>query len=220
MCEKQVTQMAMPRADAAPRPDRRVNKTRKALKEALTDLILDRGYESVTVQDIIDRADVGRSTFYAHFIDKDDLLMAIFADLQVPGPDTTKWTADDPAFSWTIDLFRHFGSGKRLFSAVTSSQSGALARRETQRWLEELAGAELNRLRIARKVDPMTLETVVSFLIGTFVGFMDWWMRPENEQLTAEQVDQAFRSLVLPGVSNVLKLEIQVPEGIEGTRSK
>jgi AcrR family transcriptional regulator len=209
-----MTRMAMPRDDAPARPDRRVNKTRKALKEALADLILERGYESVTVQHVIDRADVGRSTFYAHFIDKDDLLMAIFADLQVPGPDTTKWMANDPAFGWTLDLFRHFGSGKRLFSAVSSSQSGALARRETQHWLEELARAELNRLRIVPKVDRMTLETVVSFLVGTFLGFMDWWMRPENEQLTAEQVDQAFRALVLPGVGRVLKLEIEVPRAI------
>jgi AcrR family transcriptional regulator len=206
--------MAIGRDDTAPRPDRRVNKTRKALKDALTDLILEKGYESITVQDVIDRADVGRSTFYAHFIDKDDLLMAIFADLQVPGPDTAAWKGDDPAFSWTLDLFRHFGSGKRLFSAVTSSQSGALARRETKRWLEELARAELNRLRMARTVQRMTLETVVSFLVGTFLGFMDWWMHPENEQLTAEQVDQAFRALVLPGVSRVLRLEIEVPEAI------
>jgi AcrR family transcriptional regulator len=110
---KQVAQMAMPRDDSHSRPDRRVGKTRKALREALTDLILERGYESVTVQDLIDRADVGRSTFYAHFIDKDDLLMSIFAELQVPGPDTSRWTPDDPAFSWTLDLFRHFGSGKQ-----------------------------------------------------------------------------------------------------------
>ena len=67
------------------RPDRRVNRTRRALKEALTDLILEKGYEHVTVGDVLDRADVGRSTFYAHFVDKDALLMAILADLDVPG---------------------------------------------------------------------------------------------------------------------------------------
>jgi AcrR family transcriptional regulator len=64
--------VAIGRDETRPRPDRRVSKTRKALKEALTDLILEKGYEAVTVQDVIDRADVGRSTFYAHFIDKDD----------------------------------------------------------------------------------------------------------------------------------------------------
>ena len=201
-------------AQTRPRPDRRVGKTRKALKEALTDLILEKGYEEVTVQDVIDRADVGRSTFYAHFVDKDDLLMAILADLDVPSPDASSWKADDPAFGWTLALFRHFGSGRRLFKAVASSQSGALARRETTQRLEELARAELSRLKAARRLDAFRLELMVRFLVGTFIGFMDWWMREENDQLPAEVVDHAFRSLVLPGVSNVLGLDIELPTSL------
>jgi AcrR family transcriptional regulator len=196
------------------RPDRRIGKTRRALKEALTDLIVEEGYEAVTVQAVIDRADVSRSTFYAHFTDKDDLLMAILSDLQALGPDTASWKADDPAFGWTLELFRQFGAGKRLAKALTSSQSGALARRETTRWLEDLARAELSRLRAPRRLDPVKLETVVRFLVGTFIGFMDWWLREENERLSPETVDHAFRSLVLPGVANVLGLDIEVPSAL------
>jgi len=206
--------VAIGRDGTRPRPDRRISKTRRALKEALTDLILEKGYEEVTVQDVIDRADVGRSTFYAHFIDKDDLLMAILADLDVPGPDTSSWKANDPAFGWTLELFRHFGSGRRLFNAVASSQSGALARRETTRRLETLARAELSRLKAARRLDGFRLEMLVRFLVGTFIGFMDWWLRAENEHLPAEQVDHAFRSLVLPGVANALELEIELPTSL------
>jgi AcrR family transcriptional regulator len=206
--------VAIGRDGTGPRPDRRVGKTRRALKEALTDLILEKGYEEVTVQDVIDRADVGRSTFYAHFIDKDDLLMAILADLDVPGPDTSSWKANDPAFGWTLELFRHFGSGRRLFNAVASSQSGALARRETTQRLETLARAELSRLKAARRLDGFRLEMLVRFLVGTFIGFMDWWLRAENEHLPAEQVDHAFRSLVLPGVANALELEIESPTSL------
>src|SRR4029079_15081989 len=104
--------------DRGGKPDRRVARSRRALKEALTDLILEQGYESVTVQDVMDRADVGRSTFYAHFLDKDDLLMAILADVEMPAPDASSWTPDDPAFGWTLELFRHFGSGKRRFKGA------------------------------------------------------------------------------------------------------
>ena len=205
--------MAIGRDHTRHRPDRRVGKTRKALKEALTDLILEKGYEGVTVQDVIDRADVGRSTFYAHFVDKDDLMMAILSDLDVR-PDASARKPDDPAFGWTLELFRHFGSGRRLFKAVASSQSGALARRGTTDRLEKLARGELLRLRAAQKLDAFRLEMVVRFLVGTFIGFMDWWMREENEQLPAEQVDHAFRSLVLPGVSNVLELELELPNSL------
>ena len=206
--------MAIGRDQTRSRPDRRVGKTRKALKEALTDLILEKGYEGVTVQDVIDRADVGRSTFYAHYMDKDDLLMAILADLEMPAPDSASWTADDPAFGWTLELFRHFGSGKRLFKAVASSQSGALARRETTSRLEDLVRAELSRLRAARRLDAFRVETVVRFLVGTFIGFMDWWMREENEHLPAEVVDHAYRSLVLPGIANVLELDLELPKAL------
>ena len=202
------------RDDARARPDRRVGKTRKALKEALTDLILEEGYEGVTVQDVIDRADVGRSTFYAHFLDKNDLLMAVLSDLEMPGLDPDTWKPDDEAFGWTLALFEHFGSGKRLFKAVASSQSGALARRETVRRLEELARAELSRLRVARRLDAFQLETVTRFLVGTFMGFMEWWIREENEHLPAVEVDHAFRSLALPGVVSVLELDLALPRSL------
>ena len=198
----------------AGRPDRRIRKTRRALKEGLKDLILEKGYEAITVQDIIDRADISRSTFYSHFVDRDDLLLAILSDLQALGPDTSSWKADDPAFGWTLELFRQFGAGKRLAKALTTSQSGALARRETTRWLEDLARAELGRLRAPRRLDPVKLETVVRFIVGTFIGFMDWWMREENEHLPADAVDHAFRSLVLPGVANVLGLDIEIPTAL------
>ena len=214
MSRKQVLDMAIGRDHAPRRPDRRIGKTRKALKEALTDLILETGYEGVTVQDVIDRADVGRSTFYAHFVDKDDLLMAILADLEMPGLDPSSWKPDDPAFGWTLALFRHFGSGKRLFKAVASGQSGSLARRETTGRLEELVRAELSRLKAAHKLDAFQLETIVRYLVGTFIGFMDWWIREENDHLPAEQVDHTFRALALPGVADVLELGLELPTTI------
>lgn len=55
--------------------DRRVRRTRAALHRALIELMIERGYDRFTVQDILDRADIGRSTFYAHFRGKDDLLV-------------------------------------------------------------------------------------------------------------------------------------------------
>ncbi|MFF2397887.1 TetR/AcrR family transcriptional regulator [Nocardia sp. NPDC055165] len=59
----------------AEHPDRRVRRTRDTLHKALIELMIERGYDKVTVSDIIGRADVGRSTFYAHYRDKDDLLL-------------------------------------------------------------------------------------------------------------------------------------------------
>ena len=140
--------------------------------------------------------------------------MAILSDLQVPGPDMSGRKADDPAFGWTLELFHHFGSGRRLFKALASSQSGPPGQREMIAWLEDLARAELGRVRAGRKLEPVKLEWVVRFLVGTFMGFMVWWMREENEHLPAEQVDRAFRSLVLPGVASVLELDLELPKAL------
>ncbi|MFI9534781.1 TetR/AcrR family transcriptional regulator [Nocardia fusca] len=61
-------------------PDRRVRKTRSALHRALIELMMERPYDRITVSDVIARADVGRSTFYAHYRDKDELLVVSCAD--------------------------------------------------------------------------------------------------------------------------------------------
>lgn len=61
--------------------DRRVQRTRQLLQNALSELILEKAYEKITVQDVIDRANVGRSTFYAHFQDMDKLLLSGFEPL-------------------------------------------------------------------------------------------------------------------------------------------
>ena len=58
--------------------DRRVRRTRRILLDAFIALVLERGYDGLTVQDILDRADVGRSTFYAHYRDKETLLLSCF----------------------------------------------------------------------------------------------------------------------------------------------
>ena len=73
---------------AAKTPDRRVQRTRKLLQDALIALVLEKGYEAVTIQDIIDRANVGRSTFYAHFLDKQHLFLSGFEQLRQELADT------------------------------------------------------------------------------------------------------------------------------------
>ena len=64
-----------------PPEDRRVRRTRRLLRDALVSLVLERGYAGITVEDITDRADLGRATFYSHYTDKDDLLGQVVSDL-------------------------------------------------------------------------------------------------------------------------------------------
>jgi hypothetical protein len=85
------------------------------------------------------------------------------------------------------EQFRHFGSGKRLFKAGREQPKQRARPTRDDRRLEDLARAELSRLQAARKLDAFRLETVVRSSVGTFIGFMDWWMREENEHLPASR---------------------------------
>ena len=76
---------------AADRLDRRVRRTRHALQHAMVDLVLEKGYERVSVADVTERADVGRSTFYAHYRDKEDLFLSGLAGVTDPEERRASW---------------------------------------------------------------------------------------------------------------------------------
>ena len=99
--------------------DRRIQKTRQLLKDALISLILEKGFESVTIQEILDKANVGRSTFYMHFENKYELLHSCFEEFH------EMFEKHDPGASANIDgssfiltLFQLVGKNQRLCKAL------------------------------------------------------------------------------------------------------
>lgn len=72
----------MSRTNESRPPDRRVQRTRRLLHAAIIELIDEHGWDAITVQDVCQRADVGRSTFYVHFADKEELLVSGFGELR------------------------------------------------------------------------------------------------------------------------------------------
>lgn len=102
--------------------DRRVRRTRAALQRALHDLVLEKRYESITITDILDRADVGRSTFYTHFTDKDDLLLSALDHItaEIDAATHADGTID------TTPLFAHAGTHIELYRALSRGPAGAL----------------------------------------------------------------------------------------------
>ena len=115
-------------ASREPRIDRRIQKTRKLLSQALLDLILEKGYERVTVQDILDRANVGRSTFYTHYENKELLLrdgprnlgLSLFGGSDKPAarPET------DGRRMGFRPLFQHVSQNLQLAKAMVGKNSG------------------------------------------------------------------------------------------------
>src|SRR5215211_4419914 len=100
--------------------DRRSERTRQLLSAALIELMLEQRYDTITVQDIIDRANIGRSTFYAHYLDKEDLLMSGFTRLlDTLSPEHQQIGAGEyQALPGLAGFFQHVQDHHRLYKAL------------------------------------------------------------------------------------------------------
>jgi AcrR family transcriptional regulator len=107
--------------------DARVQRTQQALREALIALIIERGYEEVSVRAIIERAQVGNKTFYRHYQDKEELLYAVLADILVEGQSLLMpQISAEAAEQNTISLFRFVGQYADLFRVLLRSPAAEL----------------------------------------------------------------------------------------------
>lgn len=99
--------------------DRRIQKTKRSLTEALIQLILEKNYENVTIRDIIDKANVGRSTFYTHYESKEQLLMDGHNNLNVP-----LFTVENDTTLNFSNMFSHISENVNLAKAMIGKKGG------------------------------------------------------------------------------------------------
>jgi AcrR family transcriptional regulator len=144
--------------------DRRVRRTQRGLRDALIELILERGWDAVTVRDVCEAADVGRSTFYLHYADKENLLLSGFDELQDAMAEYGRG-AKHP-FAFAQPLLDHALGHERLFRAMVGRQSGQQMQWRFRDMLVTLIGQELGSL----KVPAANRASTACFLAG---GFME-----------------------------------------------
>jgi AcrR family transcriptional regulator len=190
--------------------DRRVRRTRELLRSALISMILEKGYERVTVQDIIDRADVGRSTFYAHFRDKEDLLVFGLEELRTAfQPDARHADGSHPgkrAPSPTLAVFEHFERHREVWKAMVGKRGADVFIRYLHRFLSELLRAQLVA-RAPKAETQVPLDAVVEFAVDAMIGLgVRWWL--ENDlPYSAGEMDRLYRRLTEPGIRAGLRLQ-------------
>lgn len=193
------------------RADRRIEKTEKTLREALASLLAEKPYDSIAVKEILDRANVGRSTFYTHFRDKDDLLVSsihgIVESLQSAKLRRSEiWHERILWFSLPI-LEYHYGH-RRDHRHSLSRTLGARARsiqhdRLTQVLAEMIADPVRAECSARRKTSKRTpLDLIVRYVASTFVLVLDWWNDSKNP-VAPREADDLFRALVLPTLSTL-----------------
>ncbi len=192
--------------------DRRVLRSRRLLQEALVALILERGYDAVTVQAVLDRADVGRATFYAHFESKEALLLSLFEDLraslqhELAGITPHTVARFGEGHGLLTPLFAHAAQNRRLYRVLLASRDGAALLRYLR---EALANPMREHLRGAvaqHRVTPaIDVELVVTAVVGAVLGVLVWSLEREPSQTPAE-LDRAVERLLALGIGGALDL--------------
>jgi AcrR family transcriptional regulator len=168
--------------------------------------MIEKSYEAVTVQDIIDRADVGRSTFYTHYTDKDDLLRDNFAFLRslVEQPAPAEPANRRRLLRFSLPLFRHVHGERRLARGLFGHPGGGPVLQQVEQMLEDIVRGELAALFT---IDPPTRapeDAVVRYVVGAYVALLKWWLNAAPV-LSPEEVDRIFQTLVAPGIRNVTR---------------
>jgi len=180
--------------------DRRVQRTRRLLQDALVATVIEKGYEAATVQDIIDRADVGRATFYAHFADKQTLLTSRLEDLRGLLLAQQRQSPDSLGFS--LAMLEHARSNLAMYRAIVGHESGAFIIQRIHRTIADLAANDVNAL--AAKASPQRRQLAVEFVAGAFMAVLTWWL-DQGAALAPAEVDAIFRRLVLEGLAKELQ---------------
>lgn len=188
--------------------DRRVQKTQGLLHGALASLIHEKSYDAIVVKEILARANVGRSTFYSHFRDKDELLDRGLRDMlracESHAPARPAGAADR-ILRFSLPLFTHIGQMRSASAATVDARGQAVVHERLQQVLAELIADELRAVSHGRPPagQGVPRDLLARHVASTFLLVSSWWME-SAEPLPASTANDLFRALVLPAVSEAV----------------
>jgi AcrR family transcriptional regulator len=167
-------------------------------------LIQERGFESLSVQDIVDRANVGRATFYAHFDSKEDLLASGIEGLraslrQRQRQAVSSAAADERLFAFSRELFIHANEHRAVFLAMIGKRSGAVIQQLLHKMLVDLVRDEVKRLLPSSEATAAPAEAIAQFIGGGVFGLLLWWGNGKM-RMPVEEVNALFRRLAVQAV--------------------
>jgi AcrR family transcriptional regulator len=182
--------------------DRRALRTRQSLHHALLRLILERDYDDITVGDITDTANVGRSTFYAHFTDKDDLLRTGTEHLRAmilhehKRAAAQKGSLEERLLGFSAFMTAHLKEQHQLYRALMRGRAGPIIIAKLRQILGEILRAEFANATDKRKAAARQSEVAVQFVVGAYVSIVTWWLDRGGREPPAE-INRAFRQLAM-----------------------
>jgi AcrR family transcriptional regulator len=203
--------------------DRRVKRTRQLLRDALIGLILEKGYQAVTVQDITDRANLGRATFYLHYPNgKDELLLTMMEETMQDIIQQIGQPVDENFMMGGIPpsliAFEHAREHATFYRAVVGADGLA----GVMHGYRQSTTAQLRKqieAMIPPGVEPVVpLDFIAHFIFGALNAVIVWWLENENA-ISAEQMALRFHQMTTDGM-RALMPSLSAPYDDSGDESK
>lgn len=183
----------------ARRLDRRVQRTRKLLRESLMGLILEEGYDAISIQDITDKANLGRATFYLHFKDKDELLAEVMDQLmedflgKVPQFTENQWRLED--VKPIASLFDFAADHYDLYRIMIIGNGGITASRQLHNNIAKNIKNCIKEEVKENGTEPvMPIDFIANHFAGSLLATIYWWL-DQDLPYTVEEMATMFQKV-------------------------
>ncbi len=184
--------------------DRRSERTQALLRDALASLIHEKSYDAISVQEILDRANVGRSTFYMHFAGKDDLLagglQGMLRAIRLPAQPSAK--RHEKIVWFSLPVFEHIHRKQGAGEGPMDARARTILHEHLQKALAELIAEDVRREFHGRGVGALSPDLLAQYIASTFILVLNRWTESGN-RLSPREADGLFRALVLPTLQAV-----------------
>src|SRR5262249_44449645 len=160
-----------------------------------------KGYDAITVEDICETANVGRSTFYAHFTSKDDLKRSGLEHLRGQLLDLQRGATAYPdnetrSLGFSLTMFEYARDHIHLYRALVGTQGGAVALGTIRQVLCDCVRGELAVIGDRNKKDGAPNELVVEYVVGGYMAMLTRWL-DAGAKLPPAEIDAIFRQLAI-----------------------
>jgi AcrR family transcriptional regulator len=181
------------------RHQRRRLRTRQQLQAALLDLILEKGHENVSIQDITDRADLARATFYLHFKDKDELLWSVIEDVihATEREILEEYTGELPSqaeYYGFRNIFDHVDRNRDTYLVILGSKGSAEMYHRVHQYLVEETMRDIQNFDIYAGIRQPP-EITARIVVGSLLSLAIWWLETPNEYSAQEIAGMLYQTL-------------------------
>lgn len=155
--------------------DRRIAKSQEAIKKALVEIMSEKNFDDITIQDISDKANVSRGTLYLHYTDKFDLLDRLIEEHIEELREICKSTAEMNFKEANLPWFEYLKSHHLFFSTMLASKGSPAFRSRFIEFLIEEFQDEIDTTK--GKNQGMQKEIILQFIVTSYVGIVEWWIK-------------------------------------------